>query len=144
MIKNILVFISISIIIFIFGCSEKVKYSGKIIDDEIDVEKILYKEELINLLGAPNYIDPIQNKHIYFGEKILVKNYLNTKILKREVYIFEFNKNDEIILYKKYDLNNEDKISFSKDETKNYLIKRGLIEKLFGGVGNQGISNTSQ
>ena len=43
-------------------------------------------------------------------------------------------------LYKKL----EKEIDFAKDETPNNIIKRGLIEKLFGGVSKTQIPNSSQ
>jgi hypothetical protein len=44
----------------------------------------------------------------------------------------------------KFTLNDEKDINYSKDKIKNNLIKRGFIEKVFGGVGKSTIPNTSQ
>ena len=41
-------------------------------------------------------------------------------------------------------LNQEQQINFIKDKTKNNLIDRGLIEKIFGGIGKQKLSDNSQ
>ena len=51
-----------TIIILLNNCSEKITYSGKILNNNIDFSKIENKYESINLLGQPNYIDPIENK----------------------------------------------------------------------------------
>ena len=36
-----------------------------------------------------------------------------------------------------YNLQNKNEISLAKDETSNNIVRRGLIEKIFGGVGPQ-------
>ena len=53
--------------IFIFfilaNCSEKISYSGKLLNQE-ELKNINFKnkENLINQLGYPSYIDPVENK----------------------------------------------------------------------------------
>ena len=36
-----------------------------------------------------------------------------------------------------FNTNNIEKIKFSKDKTNNEIVKRGLLERVFGGVGTQ-------
>ena len=43
-----------------------------------------------------------------------------------------------------YDLTNSKDIGFIKKETENTIVQRGLIEKIFGGVGPQQELPTSQ
>ena len=50
--------------------------------------------------------------------------------------VFIFNENETIKLISQYDLNDEQDIKYIKEKTPNELIKRGLIQKIFGGVGN--------
>ena len=50
--------------------------------------------------------------------------------------VFIFNENETIELISQYDLNDEQDVKNIKDTTPNELIKRGLIEKIFGGIGN--------
>ena len=45
--------------------------------------------------------------------------------------------NDKIIESKAYDTKNVESIKFSNDKTSNDIIQRGLLEKIFGGVGTQ-------
>ena len=54
-----------------------------------------------------------------------------------------FNENNTIKSFSQYDLNDQKDIEFIKDKTPNELIQRGLIEKIFGGVGKN-IPNTTQ
>ena len=64
---------SLLILMIIFlcsSCNEKISYSGKVLNEEnIDFAKLKNKEELINKLGSPNFIDPIEKKYYYFSEK---------------------------------------------------------------------------
>ena len=46
------------------------------------------------------------------------------------------NKNETIKFVSHYNLNDEQDVKYIKDKTPHELIKRGLIEKVFGGVGN--------
>ena len=65
----------ISIILLIANCSEKVSYSGKILNEKnLQLEDLQNKEQVISKIGQPNYIDPIENKYYYFTEK---KNMVN-------------------------------------------------------------------
>ena len=50
--------------------------------------------------------------------------------------VFIFNENETIKLVSQYDLNDEQDVKNIKESTPNELIKRGLIQKIFGGVGN--------
>ena len=46
-----------------------------------------------------------------------------------------FNNNDSIINIYEYDLDNEEKISYKDETTSHDIIEKGLLEKIFGGVG---------
>ena len=50
---------------------------------------------------------------------------------------FKLDDQDKIIDTKVYDTNNIKYIKISKDKTSNEIVKRGLLEKVFGGVGTQ-------
>ena len=47
------------------------------------------------------------------------------------------NENEEIIETKVFNTKDIDTIKFSDDKTSNQIVKRGLLEKIFGGVGTQ-------
>jgi len=131
------------ILISFVSCNEKILYSGKILDEEnYDYAKLKNKEEVINKLGNPNFIDPIEKKYYYYSEKKYVKNFFKQKTSNRIMVVFIFNENETIKLVSQYTLNDEIDVKNIKDSTPNELIKRGLIQKIFGGVGNTVPSTT--
>ena len=142
------IFIRLLLILMIFilfvSCKEKILYSGKILNEEnFDFSKLKNKGEVIDELGIPNFIDPIEKKYYYFSEKKYVKNFFKQKIINRMMVVFIFNENETIKLISQYDLNDEQDVKNIKESTPNELIKRGLLKKIFGGVGYS-VPNTSQ
>ena len=139
--KTILVFFLLSII----SCSEKITYTGLIIDENINYIEISNKNELLKLLGQPNYIDPIENNFYYFSEKNISKNRLTKKTVDRLILVYYFDDENNIINTKKLNLDDEKNINISENRIKNDLIKKGLIEKIFGVVSAQpSIPTTSE
>ena len=139
--KLFLIFISL----FVFNnCSNQITYSGKIINENnLDNLNFENKENLLNQFGDPSYIDPISNKYFYFSEKKEKKSIFSTRINYSYVFVFEFGTNDQLIKSKVYDLKDKKNIKLIEEETPNEVIKRGIIEKMFGGVGpQQQISNS--
>jgi outer membrane protein assembly factor BamE (lipoprotein component of BamABCDE complex) len=128
---------------FIFGCAEKINYSGKIITEyDLSNLKINNKEQLIYTFGPPSYIDNILNKYFYYTEKTKTKNFFDNKVEYSYLFIFELDTNNNIIGSESIDLQkNEDNI-YNKLETKNNIIKRGILERVFGGVGTNQIPNS--
>ena len=128
--------------IFIFfilaNCSNKTTYSGKIVNqdtwEEINFEN---KNNLISKLGDPSYIDPIENKFFYYTELSEKKSILKKEIKYSYVFVFELDKYDQIVESKVFNTKDIKNIKFSNDKTSNEIIKRGLLEKIFGGVGTQ-------
>tara|TARA_B100001027_G_C16180431_1_gene291190 strand:- start:82 stop:510 length:429 start_codon:yes stop_codon:yes gene_type:complete len=120
------------------NCSDKTIYSGKIINQEqlrdINFEN---REKLITKLGKPSYIDPIENKYFYFSEKSKKKSIFKREIKYSYVFVFKINQDDQIIETKVFDTKDIENIKFSNDKTSNEIVKRGLLEKIFGGVGTQ-------
>ena len=137
-------FFILMIFILFVSCNEKILYSGKIFDEEnINFTKFSNKEEVVDKLGNPNFIDPIEKKYYYFSEKKYVKSFFKQKISNRIMVVFIFNENETIKSVLHYDLNDEQDVKNIKESTPNELIKRGLIQKIFGGVGNT-IPSTTQ
>ena len=127
---------------YIFGCVEKTTYSGKIInDDDLDLQ-ILNKNELINKFGQPSYIDTLSNKYFYFTEKRKETNFYNKNIEYSYLFVFEINDNDKIINSESINLLKEKNHKYRKIETSNRIIKRGLLEKIFGGIGANPVPNS--
>jgi len=139
-------FIKIIIMVFlsqyIFGCVEKTTYSGKIItNDDLDLN-ILNKNELINKFGQPSYIDNLSNKYFYFTEKKKETNFYKKKIEYSYLFVFEINNNDQIVNSESINLLKDKNHKYRKIETSNNIIKRGLLETIFGGIGTDPMPNS--
>ena len=127
---------------YIFGCAEKTTYSGKIIDnDNIDL-KISNKNELLNIFGQPSYIDNISKKYFYFTEKKKETNFYNNKIEYSYLFVFEINDNDKIVNSESINLLKDKNHKYRKIQTSNNIIKRGLLETIFGGIGTNPMPNS--
>ena len=132
------IFVYICIFFILANCSNKTTYSGKILNDkELKEINFTNKEKLISKLGAPSYIDPIENKFFYFSEVSQKKSILKKDIKYSYVFVFRIDKNDNIVESEVYNTKDIKNIKFSKDKTENDILKRGLLEKIFGGVGTQ-------
>ena len=130
--------IYICIFFILANCSNKTTYSGKILNqEELQNLNFVNKKRLISKLGNPSYIDPIENKLFYFSEKSEKKSIFKKEVKFSYVFVFKLNNEDQIIDSKVFDIKDIEKIQFSKDETPNEIIKRGLLERVFGGVGTQ-------
>ncbi|MDC3005533.1 hypothetical protein OAY18_00050 [Pelagibacteraceae bacterium] len=128
----------ICIFFILANCSNKTTYSGKILNnEELKDINFVNKEKLIKKLGNPSYIDPIENKFFYFLEKSEKKSIFKNEINYSFVFVFKMNENEEIIETKVFNTKNIKNIKFSEDKTENQILKRGLLEKIFGGVGTQ-------
>jgi outer membrane protein assembly factor BamE (lipoprotein component of BamABCDE complex) len=128
----------------ILSCVETKSYSGKLIDENFKYDSLLNKTQVTSKLGQPNFIDPIENKYYYYFEKRINKNIFDSRIEKRTMIVFNFEENEDVQSFNQYNLNQEQQINIIKDKTKNNLIDRGLIEKIFGGIGKQKLSDNSQ
>tara|TARA_Y100000782_G_scaffold111325_1_gene139114 strand:- start:975 stop:1373 length:399 start_codon:yes stop_codon:yes gene_type:complete len=128
----------------ILSCVETKSYSGKLIDENFKYDSLLNKTQVTSKLGQPNFIDPIENKYYYYFEKRINKNIFDSRIEKRTMIVFNFEENENVQSFNQYNLNQEQQINIIKDKTKNNLIDRGLLEKIFGGIGKQKLSDNSQ
>ena len=132
------IIIYICVFFILANCSNKTTYSGKIINqDELQDINFENKNKLISKLGYPSYIDPIENKFFYFSEISEKKSILKRKIKYSYVFVFKIDEYDQIVETKVFNMKDIKKISFSEDKTSNEIVKRGLLEKIFGGVGTQ-------
>ena len=140
---NLLLFFNL--LFAITSCTEpKLIYSGKIINQKnLDNLGIANKTELIQNWGQPSFIDPVENKFFYYSEKIKENNFFSKENQYSFIFVFAFDKNDNVIERKVLDLNQLQTKKMSKLETENNIIQRGLIEKIFGGVGTQKVPDTN-
>ena len=135
----------INLIFAMISCSEpKLIYSGKIIsENDLNNLKIYNKDDLLENFGQPSFIDPIENKYFYYSEKVKENNFFSKKKEYSYIFLFEFDQNDNVVEKKVLNLNELQKIKINKMRTNNQIIERGLIEKIFGGVGTQKVPNTN-
>ena len=131
-------FIYICIFLFLANCSNKTTYSGKIINqDTLQDINFENKNKLISKLGYPSYIDPIENKFFYYSEVSEKKSIFKKKVKYSYVFVFKKDEYDQIVESKVYNTKDIENIKFTNDRTSNEIVKRGLLEKIFGGVGTQ-------
>jgi len=123
-------------LIFLNGCTENISYSGKIINYSGDFyNKLNSKKEVVDNLGQPSFIDFVEKKYYYFTEKKITKNFFDSNISERKLFVFHFNSDNTIKSINEYDLEDQIQINLIKDQTPGELIEQGLLEKIFGGVG---------
>ncbi len=128
----------IFIYLFLLSCSNKTIYSGKIFDPEtfnnLDFDN---KETLLKQMGNPSFIDPIENKFFYYSEKTSKKSIFNKDTKYSYVFVFKFDENNKILNSEVFDLKNKKNIEIIEKQTSSEIVKRGLLEKFFGGIGAQ-------
>ena len=123
---------------FIYSCTNKTIYSGKILNqDNFTNINFSNQKNLINNFGYPSYIDPINNKYFYYAQMEEKESAFKKKLNYSVVFVFEFDKDNKIKNSKVYDLNSKDDFSVINEITENEIVQRGLLEKIFGGVGPQ-------
>ncbi len=122
----------------IFSCSNETIYSGKILKQE-NLKNINFKNKknLLNNMGEPSFVDPIENKFFYFTQKKNKKSIFSENIEYSYVFIFKFDENERIINSQVFDLKETTDIQKIKNETENQIVERGLLERIFGGIGPQ-------
>ena len=138
--KKIIIIIILSH--YILGCAEKTTYYGKIITNDDLGLKILNKKELINKFGQPSYIDPLSKKYFYFTEKKKETNFFNKKTEYSYLFVFEIDNNDRVIKSEAINLLTDKNHKYRNIETKNNIIKRGILETIFGGIGANPMPNS--
>ena len=143
--KIIKLLLFLNLIFAIISCSDsKLIYSGKIINqNNLDNLKTSNKKDLLENFGQPSFIDPIENKYFYYSEKIRENNFFSKKNEYSYLFVFAFDKNNNVVEKKVLNLNEVQKTKINKMKTENNIVRRGLIEKIFGGVGTQRVPNAN-
>ena len=134
--KILYIFIILSVLM---SCTNKVKYqqTGIIDSEKFEIDfNGLNKDEIIKILGNPSSSDALENTIIYYSEIKEFKNIFNNKIITRNIYVIEFDENNNFNNINKYFYDNQNNLKISKTTTDDEIIKTGLIEKIFGGIGN--------
>ena len=78
-----------------------------------------------------------EKKLFYFSEKSKKRSIFKKEITYSYVFVFTVDELDQITDTKVFNTKEIKNTKFSKDKTSNEIIKRGLLEKIFGGVGTQ-------
>ena len=145
MVKIFKLFLLINLIFAIISCSQpNLIYSGKIIDQKnLNNLNISNKNYLVKNFGQPSFIDPIENKYFYYSEKTKENNFFSKKKEYSYIFVFKFDQNDDVVEKKVLNLNELQKTKINNIRTTNQIIERGLIEKIFGGVGTQKVPSTN-
>ena len=73
----------------------------------------------------------------YFSEKSEKISIFKKNTKYSYVFVFKMDKFDQIVESKVYNTKDIENIKFSDDKTSNEIVRRGLLEKIFGGVGTQ-------
>ena len=132
------IFFYICIFLILANCSNKTTYSGKILNnEELKEINFINKNKLISKLGTPSYVDPIENKYFYFSEKSEKKSIFNKEVKYSFVFVFKIDEYDQITNSEVFNIKDIKNVKLSKDKTTNEVVRRGLLEKIFGGVGTQ-------
>ena len=145
MVKIFKLFLLINLFFAIISCSQpNLTYSGKIIDQKnLNNLNISNKNYLVKNFGQPSFIDPIENKYFYYSEKTKENNFFSKNKEYSYIFVFEFDQKDNVVEKKVLNLNELQKTKINNIRTTNQIIERGLIEKIFGGVGTQKVPNTN-
>ena len=99
-------------------------------------------ERALEKFGAPSYVDNMLNKYFYFTKKTKNKNFYSSKIEYSYLFVFETDDKDNIINSEAINLRTEKKHRYKKEVTENNITKRGLLEKVFGGIGKNQLPNS--
>ena len=103
--------------------------------NNINYNELKNIDEVIENIGKPNYIDPVEKKYYYYTEQKKIKYFFKQEIIERNILIFKFNENNKIIELVNYNLDDHNDLNYSKEKTPRIMIERGVLEKIFGGVG---------
>ena len=139
---NLKIIILILFVLAFTSCTEKISHSGKIWNLKDNIYNFQTKNEIIAYFGSPNYIDPIEKKFFYYSQKRISKNFFNNKTIYRKLLVVTFNLDETVKLINEYDINEQNKIKIVKDQTQSDVIQKGLLEKIFGGVGKAATPST--
>lgn len=128
--KKLLILI---IFFFTINCSEKIYFSGIIINEDINYNKYKNTNDLLTSLGKPNFVDIIENKYYYYNQISISNNLFKDEVKNRTILVFSI-KDNKILSANKYSLNNKNQLKINGESTENKLLKTGIIKKIFGGV----------
>ena len=131
-------FIAIIATLLIISCSSSIEKSGIIESDKFANNlKGFKKTDVINTLGDPSSIDNLNNSFIYISETVNRKSIFNNKILSRNIYVVKFDNNNNYLSTETFNIDQNNEINITKNTTSDEILKTGLIETIFGGVGKK-------
>ncbi|MDA1181939.1 MAG: hypothetical protein O3C64_06220, partial [Proteobacteria bacterium] len=86
--------------------------------------------------------DNLSNKYFYFTEKKRETNFYNKNIEYSYLFVFEINDSDKVVNSESINLLKNKNHKYRKIQTNNDIIKRGLLETIFGGIGANPMPNS--
>ncbi len=82
-------------------------------------------------------LESIEDFQKHFSETSEKKSIFKKKIKYSYVFVFKIDDNEQIVETKVYNIKNIKNIKIVDQKTSNEIVRRGLLEKVFGGVGTQ-------
>ena len=103
-------------------------------DVKIDISD---KREILMLMGSPTVMIYGENSEnwIYLSENVKELLFFKPKIVKREVFVVKFAKNDRVSEFESYSLDNQREFNFDQSITAVSSTKKGFFESIFSNIG---------
>ena len=124
------------------ACLSRVEKEGYIFDNASKtslLENVTTKEKVLKIMGSPTIVSDLEEEvFIYLSQDVKKLLFFKPKIIKREILVINFSKNNTIKSLASYDLTKGRNISFSKKYTKVDGKETSAIAELFGNIGHVG------
>lgn len=138
--NKIHLFIFFSLISLLFsGCTPISQVKGYLPNDlRIDMlqNKMLSKTDVLTNVGEPvikNYDD---REWIYFKQNVEKFAFLKPKVKERNIFVFQFDLNDNLTKINEYDLTDERIVKIEKDFIKTDGKRISFFDQMLGNLGN--------
>ena len=121
------------------GCTPINQVKGYLPNDlKIDMSqsKMLSKTDVLINIGEPvikNYDD---SEWIFFKQNVEKFAFFKPKVKERNIFVFQFDLNDNLIKINEYDLTDEKTVKIDKDFIKTEGKKISFFDQMLGNLGN--------
>ena len=138
--KNEHLFLYFSLISLLFSsCTPINQVKGYLPNDlkiDISQSKMLSKTDVLINIGEPvikNYDD---SEWIYYKQNVEKFAFFKPKVKERNIFVFQFDINDNLIIINEYDLKDEKIVKIDKDFIKTEGKKISFFDQMLGNLGN--------
>ena len=138
--KKKYLFLYFSLISLLFsGCTPINQVKGYLPNDlkkEMSQSKMLSKTDVLINIGEPvikNYDD---SEWIFFKQNVEKFAFFKPKVKERNIFVFQFDLNDNLIKINEYDLTDEKTVKIDKDFIKTEGKKISFFDQMLGNLGN--------